>query len=262
MRKFYTYGLSVLVGCLSLPAMANLGFSSLSNAQFEEISKDLAANFSHRSVSGAASLGAVFGMEVNIFAASTSSSRLNDLSKSSGGGALPNLFNGGLMAGVSVPFGITFEGLLLPSLKQDGVKFSGNSLGIRWRMNDVIPVLPVNLALRLNQSQTQFGFSQNLSTVNGTVDSDIKVQEVGLYLSPKMPIIEPYAGLSYVSVKTSMDFVGTGSFFSVGNSNSASFGGTKTVLGLSVLIPFFSFGVEYVSLLGTSGYGLKLGMSF
>ncbi|MCX7675455.1 MAG: hypothetical protein N2Z70_06470 [Bdellovibrionaceae bacterium] len=262
MLKYAVVCLALWVGLLGLPVKADLGFINLSKEQFEDISKDLAANFSHRSVSGAASLGATFGVEVNIFAASTSSSRLSNLSKASGGGDLPNLYNAGLMAGVSIPFGLTFEGMLLPSLDQDGVKFSGNSLGLRWLINDVVPVLPINLALRLNQSISTFGFTQNTSGVNGKVDSETKVQEVGLYLSPKMPVVEPYVGVSYVSANSSMDFVGTGSFFTVGNSQSASFGSTKTVLGLSVLVPFFSFGVEYVNLFGTSGYGLKLGMSF
>lgn len=253
-------GFSLFVN--SKVALANFGFANLTQEQFDKIARDLGANFSHRSVSGAASMGKIFGFEANVFAAQTASPNMNDLSKSSGGGELPNLYNAGLMVGVSVPFGFTFEALVLPSLDSGGAKFSGNSLGLRWLMNDLVPILPINLALRLNQSQTSFGFEQNVSGVNGKVDSSTRVQEVGLYLSPKLPIIEPYVGVSAVSLSSDMEFTGTGSFFTVGNKLSSSSSSTKTVVGLSVWLPFFTLGLEYSNLFDTSGWGFKLGTNF
>jgi hypothetical protein len=50
--------------------------------------------------------------------------------------------------------------------------------------------------------------------------------------------------------------------FSAGNSASVKVSGTKMVAGVSVQLPFFSVGVEYQNLFGTSGYGGKLGISF
>jgi hypothetical protein len=199
-----------------------------------------------------------------LVAGSTGSSRLSNISTQSGGGELKNILTGGLLLGVSVPFGFTFEYLGLPSLNNNGFTFNGNSLGVRWLMNDLIPVLPVNLALRLNQSSSKFGFTQNLGGgFSGDFTSKTTVQEVGLYLSPKLPVVEPYVGVGMVSAKGDLSFTGPISIFQGGGTNvSTDISSTKMVVGLSVLLPFLSFGLEYQNLFGTSGYGAKLGMSF
>ncbi|MCS6837833.1 MAG: hypothetical protein NZ480_03205 [Bdellovibrionaceae bacterium] len=247
--------------------VANLGFQNIGEAELRDITQDLAANFSHRSITGAKSLGSVFGFEANLVGGMTTSSRIDKISKNSGAGGLANLYTAGLLLGVSVPFGFTFEGLLLPSLSSSQFNFGGYSVGVRWLMNDLVPVLPINLSLRYNWSSTRFGFNQNLGGgLTGEIKSDTSVQEIGLYLSPNLPLVEPYLGVATVSSRGSLEFTGTGNIFntsfSVSNSASTTVSSTKTVIGLSLLMPFFSFGVEYVTLFGTSGYGLKLGVSF
>lgn len=247
----------------SRPVFANLGFSNLTDSDVKQITRDLGANFSHRSVSGASSLGAIFGVEAVLVAGSTASSNINELSVRSGGGELKSIATAGLLLGVSVPFGVTFEYLGLPNFEVAGARFSGNSVGLKWQMNDVIPILPVNLSLRLNNSTSTFGFTQDLGGgLNGDVSSDTTVQEASLYFSPKLPFVEPYVGLGMVSAKGSMSFTGNNSIFTVGNSASATVSGTKMAAGVSVQLPFFSFGLEYVTLFGTTGYGAKLGVSF
>jgi len=131
-------------------------------------------------------------------------------------------------------------------------------------MNDLVPVLPVNLALRLNQSSSKFGFTQNLGGgYSGDFKSKTTVQEVGVYLSPKLPVVEPYVGIGAVNADGDLSFSGPVSIFQGGGTTSSSkISSTKMVAGLSVQLPFFSFGIEYQNLFGTSGYGLKLGLSF
>jgi len=252
-----------LAFAFSSNAIANLGFTNLTEAQSKDITRDLAANFSHRSVTGASSLGSLFGFEAVLVAGSTGSARLSDLSTAAGGGELRNIATVGALVGISIPFGFTFEYLALPSVNTNGANFSGNSLGVKWLMNEVIPVLPVNLALRLNNSSSEFGFSQNLGGgFSGDFRNETKVQEISLYFSPKLPVVEPYVGLGLVSATGAMTFSGSSSMFGLSNSRSVAISGTKMVAGLSIQLPLFSLGVEYQSLFGTSGYGGKLGISF
>lgn len=247
-------------------SFAGTALQSISSDDLKGITKDLGANFSHRSVSGAANMGAVFGFEAVALVGTTKSSSLSALSEASGGESLGTLAHAGALLGVSIPFGLTFEYIMFPSVTTSGAKISGNSMGLRYQMNGLIPILPVNLALKLNRSSSSFEFSQNVNGINGTVLNETGVDEVGLYLSPKMPVVEPYIGFSMLSAKGDLTFTGTGTLFdaalTTSNKASATVSGTKTVVGLSVWLPLFSVGVEYANLLGTSGYTAKLGMSF
>lgn len=265
---FLSRFLIALVLCLGVThsIFASTAFQNLTTTDLENITKDLGANFSHRSVTGAASMGAAFGFEATLVAGSTASPEINRISLNSGGGAVENLASVGALLGVSVPFGVTFEYLLTPSFNASGSTFAANSYGIRWLMNDLIPILPVNLALRLNQSSVDLSFEQDVNSVTGKVESKTGVTEISVYLAPKLPVIEPYVGVGMVTGKGNLSYTGTSTIFdtqlTVGNQAEASVSSTKMVAGVSIWAPLFSFGVEYVNLFSTSGYSLKLGFSF
>lgn len=263
-----TINLFLILACLSNSnfVSANLSLNDLNESQLKGFVEDFGANFSHRSVTGASSLGNVFGFEAALVGGTTSSPRTNDLSKQAGGGDLNSLITGALLLGVSVPFGFTFEGMLFPSLTVSGVRLSGNSLGLRWTTNDVLPILPFNLAFRYNISQASLGFSQSIPGADGNISAKTSVQEFGIYASPNLPVIEPYAGIGLINMNGDVTFTGSGTIFNTSyttsKSASVSTSSLKYVLGVSFYLPFFTAGVEYVSLLGTSGFGGKLGISF
>lgn len=255
-----------LMNGLASTGWASTAFQNLTTDDLKKINNDLSANFSHRSVTGAASLGVAFGLEAVAIVGSTNTPNLSEVSVASGGGELKSIATAGVLLAASIPFGITFEYMLLPSLNASGITLSGNSMGVRWLMNDLIPILPVNLALRLNSSNAKFGFSQNINSVNGSVNSQTGVNEVSLYLSPKLPVVEPYVGIGLLTGQGKMDFTGTGTIFNstvtTGNSAQTNLSSTKMVAGVSIWLPFLSLGVEYVNQFGTSGYGAKFGISF
>lgn len=255
-----------LLNCLALPSWGTTAFQNLTSADLQSITNDLSANFSHRSVTGAASLGVAFGLEAVVVAGTTQTPNLNRISLASGGGELSSIGSAGVLLAASIPFGITFEYMMLPTLNTGGLTLSGNSMGIRWLMNDVIPILPVNLAVRINSSNSNFGFSQDVNSVTGTIASRTGVNEVSLYLSPKLPVFEPYIGFGILSSQGKIDFTGTGSIFdtsvTTGNSAQSNISSTKMVAGVSIWLPFLSLGVEYVNQFGTTGYGAKFGISF
>lgn len=255
-----------LLNCLALPVWGSTAFQNLTSSDLQNITNDLSANFSHRSVTGAASLGVAFGLEAVVVAGTTNTPKLNQISLASGGGELKSIASAGVLLAASIPFGITFEYLMLPSLNTSGITLSGNSMGVRWLMNDLIPILPVNLAVRLNTSNANFGFSQDINGVTGSIASQTGVNEVSLYLSPKLPVVEPYVGLGLLTSQGKVDFSGTGTIFdtslTTGNSAQSNISSTKMVAGVSIWLPFLSLGVEYVNQFGTSGYGAKFGISF
>lgn len=258
-KLFFPSG-AYLSGFLSLVLfMADaqaLNFSGLSDDQFKNLSREFSAIFSHRTITGAKAQGRIFGFELSLPVSLTSTPQIHSISGGSGFKEFPTL--GGLVS-VSVPYGVTFEAFLFPNLKQNDISFSGNSLGIRWDISSVMSVLPLNVALKAAYSQVSFSFKNN--SPSATVDQKTNVTEISVYLSPKLPVLEPYVGLGYVQGRNQLS--SNPSVFSDGSTSKAVTNSSfKGNVGVLVRLPGFILGAEYVNLMGTSGYGAKLGIAF
>ncbi len=262
--KFSFFLVTLLIA--SAKSYAGPAFTTIDSADLEKITQDFSAHFAHRTVTGAESYGNIFGFEVGLLGGSTQTPQINTISEASGGGSLSSLIQTGLMAGVSIPFGLTFEYAFLPQVNQSGVDFKWSSAALKWQLNDLIPVLPINLALKLASSSTDLSFEQTVLAATGKVTSTTQVTEIGLYLSPAIPIFEPYVGLSTLSSTGKLNYQGTGTIFdsalTTSNQAETSPQSTKLTLGALVNLGLLKFGAEYVSLYNTSGYSAKLSFGF
>lgn len=128
---------------------------------------------------GASKMGTIFGFQVGTTGAQTSSSRTNEIVKRNAGAELPNLYSGGIIAAVGVPFGIALEGVFFPEMEMSGAKFSATSLGLKYNINSVIPILPVNLALRGIYSTSKLSFVQTANSVTSTIENNNTVRGLG-----------------------------------------------------------------------------------
>lgn len=257
---------TVILCVIGVQAGASPGFQGITADSTEKITKDLASIFGHRSISGAAGMGALVGFEAVLVVNNSTTPNISQVSEASGGGAVPNTSMVGTLLGVTIPFGITFEYLAMPRLSTSGITYSGSSASVRWLTNELIPVLPINMAVKFSSSNSEFSFEQNLAGINGRVTSLTGVNDVSVYFSPKLPIVEPYVGIGLVRAVGKLGYVGTGNIFdnSYTSSNNAevTVNGTKTVAGVSIWLPFLSFGLEAVNQFGTTGYGAKFGINF
>lgn len=241
-------------------------FTNLTDEDFQKISKEFSANFTHHSVQGANTLGKVFGFEFGLLGGLTNSPDSDAVAKASTPpSTLPNLANGGLLLSVSVPLGFTGEIVTVPSTSTGDGTFKTMSFGLKWTSNDAFPVLPINMALRLTSSSSDFSFTQTASGVTSTVTNTNKSTGLTLLLSPKLPVVEPYVGIGTLSASNTLSVNGTAIFdpsFTAAQSAEATPKSTLILAGVTANLLFFRIGAEYFSAFGTSGYTAKLAFGF
>ncbi|MFN8847928.1 MAG: DUF6588 family protein [Bdellovibrionales bacterium] len=251
--------ISMLLAPLVSWSAVDLG-TALTEDNMKTLAKGFGSNFAHNSLMGASKLGTVFGFQVGLTAAQTDVPKINDIAKANGG-ELKSIFNAGLMGSVGIPFGIAFEAVMTPSAKADGAELENSSVAIKWNINDVIPILPVNLALRGFSSNAKFSFTQD-----GTNDvkNETTITGAQLLFSPMIPVVEPYIGVGMLSSKNKLS--ATTSIFdgaySASASSSETVSGTQFLAGVEVNLLLLKLGAEYSQAFGNTRYGLKLSFGF
>jgi hypothetical protein len=226
----------------------------------------MSANFTHNSMLGASKMGEIFGFQFGFTAGQTSTPKTNDIVKRNAGAELPNLYNLGLIAAVGIPFGISAELVLFPEMTMSDAKFSTTSMAIKYNINEVIPVLPINLAVRGIYSTSKFSFDQTLSSVPASVSNKNTVSGLQLLISPMLPFVEPYLGVGFLNGSNDLSVTGTGTIFD--NSFTVSQGASKSVTttqvlaGVDVNLVFIKLGAEYSQAFGTDRFGIKLAFGF
>lgn len=259
--------LAILVTLCSWSAWADPTFTNITDEDFKNITKEMSANFTHNSMMGASKLGTIFGFQVGVLGAQTASPNTNEIVKRNAGSELPNLYNAGLLGVVGVPFGVSFEAVIFPGLKTSGASISSTSMAVKWNINDVIPVLPVNLAVRGIHSSAKFSFQQDMSGVLASVDNKTSVSGLQLLLSPMLPIVEPYVGVGYLSGTNELAVSGTGSTifdpaYTSSQSQKKTVGSTQFLGGVEVNLLLLKIGAEFSQSFGASRYGVKLAFGF
>lgn len=253
---------NLLIAMLLMPLVAFTApdFSNLDENDMKTLAKGFGANFTHNSMMGASKLGTVFGFQVGVTAAQTDVPKIDDLAAEQGS-ELKSLFNAGLMGAVGIPFGISFEAVMVPSMKADGASLENSSFAIKWNINDVIPVLPVNLAIRGFQSNAKFSFTQD---VTNEVKNETTVTGAQLLLSPMIPVVEPYIGVGMLTSKNKL--TATASIFdgaySASTSSDETVSGTQFLAGVEVNMLLLKLGAEYSQAFGNTRYGIKLSFGF
>jgi len=253
---------------VSFSAWADPSFTNITSDDFTAIAKEASSNFTHSSMIGASKLGDIFGFQVGLVGSQTGAPNTNTIVKRNGGSAeFPNLYNAGLMGAVGIPFGISGEVSMIPKISASGADLSATSLALKWNINDVIPVLPINLALRAFSSTAKFSFAQTISAMTATVENKTNVTGLQILVSPMIPMIEPYAGVVYLNGSNELSVTGTtgtvfDTSFSTSQSEKKSVSGTQMLLGVEATLLALKLGAEYSQAFGASRIGIKFGFGF
>jgi len=237
---------------------------NLSDADFSDLSKEFSGNFMHHSVQGAAPLGNIFGFEVGLVGGQQGSPVLDRISKSAGGSGVSNMYHAGLLGVVSVPLGITGEIMMIPKTTSNDAEISMTSVALKLSLNtELLKVIPFNLALRGLHSTSKFSFTQTIPSVgSATVDDEVQTTGLQILASPSLPIVEPYAGIGFLSSKNKLGS-SQGSVFADGStSKDKTNSATQILLGVTANLLFFHVGAEYSNAFGASAYTAKLAFGF
>ncbi|MES2768856.1 MAG: DUF6588 family protein [Bdellovibrionota bacterium] len=254
----------LIVFLFPFSVFADPNFDSIDQNDLKEISKSMGANFTHNSMMGASKMGTLFGFQVGVTAARTSTPKLDDIAKRNGG-ELPALYNAGLMGAVGVPFGISIEAVLIPKVSAGDSDVQSTSLGVKWNINEVVPVLPVNVAVRGFYSKAELSFAQTVSAQNATVKNETNVTGLQLLVSPMLPLIEPYVGIGYLKVDNELGVTGTtGTIFdyTLAQSDSKKESSTQFLVGVEGSLALFKLGAEFSRAFDANRIGVKIALGF
>lgn len=253
---------------------ADFNFNNVNEADLKKIIGDFSGNFVHTSVSGASSLGRVFGFELGLAGGISTTPGLNSLIKEANPLADDaHLIHGGIVAQISIPFGLTFEGSAIPSVGNDTMKITTTNFGLRWTMTDTVFNLPFSLALKAHTSRTSLRFAtviNNSSTANLPVDSKLELASsstgLALVVSKELLIFEPYFGIGMLKSSGEFRIVGSGNIFdstlTSEQSANASTSGIHFFGGTEVKLFFLKAGLEYSKMIDVTRVTGKLALSF
>lgn len=266
--SFYSRLVLALALMLSVTSQAATPtFSNITAKEFDEMSKELSANFLHHTVQGAAPLGQVFGFELGLIAGQTAVPHISDIVKRSGGADFPNLYHAGLFGVLTAPLGITGEIAITPKMSVSDLDLEKMSLAAKLSLNtDLLQMIPFNLAFRAFMSNAKFSYKQNNGGVAGTIENKNNSTGIQLLASPALPFIEPYAGIGYVTAKNDLSLSGTGNIFDTNYTSSksadVSLNSTQYIVGVTGNLLLMNLGLEYSSAFGASTYTAKLAFGF
>lgn len=248
----------------------DLTFDDITKSEIESITRDFSANFTHTAVTGANTLGSVFGFEVGLIFGGTKIEELEDIIKETDPDAdVPGLLpHGGLMGMVSVPFGWTFEATLIPQFGEDDFKFSNLTAAVKWSITEtLLSELPLSIAIRGHYAKTSIDFTQidpggTPATVNGSLDNTVTgLQAV---VSKNFLVFSPYAAVGFLQGSGDLSVNGTDSIFNFTASNSASADVTSTqiVIGGELKLAIFKLAGEYSRQFETERFTAKASFYF
>jgi hypothetical protein len=245
-------------------SFASISLNSLSQSEFKNISEEFSANFTHTVVAPASSLGKIFGFEVGVMAGAIDSESLKDLVKQAGGDDMSYIPHAGITGQLSIPFGITLEANLLPSVDLQDFEYSVYSLGARWTFTDSIKVIPLSIAARVFYTTAELGYTQAVSGGSSNVTFSDSIYGLTVLASKDFIFIEPYVGFGIVEASAKMEYSGSSSIFNFTSSKSetADFSGTQLIVGAKVSLLLFKIAAEYTQVLERSKYSLKLAVGF
>jgi hypothetical protein len=267
MSRFMLFASSAIVTLILLATKAYAAtptFNNLTQAEFNKIMREFSANSSWHSVTPPSSMGNIFGLELGVVAGTTNTPDIDAIVKQTAPGTDVKMIpHASLLGVVSIPFGITAEVMMLPKFDISGLTYQQYGGALKWTTG--LMVLPVNLAVRGFMTKSELTFKQTVSSVDTTITQDGSVSGLQLMVSPKLiPIIEPYAGIGYVSATSKMTAVGSSSIFGFTSAQSAEFKPTSTqlILGADVRLLLIGFGFEYERSFETESLTAKFSLKF
>ncbi len=184
-------------------------FSNLLQDQLDGLYKDLGTIMYPTTVSGASSLGKIFGFEVGVLAGAGNSPHVDALTPDK----VDKLPKAGLMGIVTAPFGLGVEASVLP-VKVNGFEYDYKAIGGRWTVNEVFSAIPIiDLKLKLDFTSADLKWHQNIGTIPVEVNYKNTSVAYSVTVGKKILFIEPYAGLGRIHGKSSLTSTGTVSIF-------------------------------------------------
>lgn len=249
-------------------AAQTITLQNIDRDDYNKLVSDFSANSQHSSVSGASSLGEIFGFEVGVVGGSTATPEINRLAKEQDASAnIGRLYHAAIFGAVSVPFGITIDAGLVPKVGSADFKYNTYALGAKWTFSQLLGDLPVSLAAKAQVAKANVEFKSAPGGVDTHFEFNNTVTTVLLLVSKDLGLLEPYFAFGSATATGRMTVNGSGSVFSdsdyaASQTASAKRNSIQYMVGTEVKLGVFKLGVEYNRLFSTNRFTGKFTFYF
>ena len=247
-------------------------FNNVSSDDFNSVMKDFSALSAYSSTSGASGRGSILGFEVGLLGSLTSTPNVNTVAqKADSTLSIPQLPSAGILAALSIPMGLSFEFIFLPSTTLNNLVYQQYGGAIQYK----IMSLPVDLSVKAHYTKTLFNFAEvvnNASTGNQPVNTTINFDDthVGgdLMIGESLMIVEPYVGIGFETASANLGLTGSTTAnifapaFTSAQSASSSPSSVRFLAGLEFKLLLVRIGAEYLHVYDTNRYNFKLSAGF
>jgi hypothetical protein len=255
---------------LSVPSAFadSIGFSNVTESDLKAVIQEFSSNFTHSTVTGANTLGSIFGFEVGLIAGVTPTPKLEDIVKKNDPNAkVSRVYDAGLMGQISVPFGITVEALMVPKMGSSDFKFQNFGLGVKWTITEDLIPLPLSIALRAHYTNTKVETEQTIVAPNkSTIEFTDSMFGANISVSKDLLFVEPYVGMGYVTADGKINVSGGGTIFDTAYTTNTSAKAKRTsgqfFAGAEFKLLLIKLGAEYSRQFDTNRYLAKLSVFF
>lgn len=254
---------------LSIGALAqDIPLQNLTSEDVKNLVKETSANFNHTSVSGASSLGTIWGFEIGVVGGVTKTPKIDALVKQAEPQTKADQIpHGELLGRLTVPAGVTVEAGFIPKIGKEDFKFSTLSLGVMWTPTDVLLDWPVSVAGKLHLTKTNLDFKDTVGSppVDTTFKYESTTTVLSLLVSKNFVMVEPYAGILFGQTKGDLDVTGSSTVFAGATGQTSASGkssGTGFMIGTELKLLVFKAGIEYSRLFDTGRFTGKLALYF
>lgn len=259
----------------SLSARADLpAFNDIDADQLKTITEEFGASTAHTSVSGANSLGAIFGIEAGVIAGAVKSEGIEEIVNAVNPGedidviAVPHA---AVLLAASFPLGLGAELTFVPDIDMQDFSIERTGIAGKWTLTDAVLSVPLlDLAVKAHYTKASMSFLQAAvgSSPETEVTFDAKTMGldfmVGYSLNLLLLGIDTYASIGYVSVDGTLS--ATASIFdasvTTGLSAESTQSGLDLKVGANLKLLLFKFGLEYQKILDSERYTAKISVKF
>jgi hypothetical protein len=262
-----TLSFSMLFICLisSGAKATTVPLENLDQGAFKKVIGNFSANFNHTSVSGAESLGTIFGFEVGLVGGVTNSPDLQSLAIAADSSAKADRLPHGEILGVlTVPAGLTVEAGWLPKVGSRDFQYRTFSAALKWTPTDTLLDWPFNFALKGHVTATSLKFNAAVAGTPTDFDYDGSILGLTALVSENFGIVEPYFGLGVLRAKGTLD-AGSSAAFDHGYATASAtekISSGELLLGAEVKLIVVKLGFEYARLFDAGQYNAKLSFYF
>ncbi len=256
-------------------AQCNAGqaFTCFDQEDADAVYKDLTSAFAPTAVSGASSLGKIFGVELGLVISASRAPNTERVVQSYGSDfEIPAIPTAGISGIFTLPYGIGIEGSFVPKVDiSDYGSFESLNIGARWTITDMFPMGFFKIAVRGSYLSSKASLTQEEDTgtpgigiVTETADFAVDITEMGAVIGFNLKVVEPYIGFSNLSSDGTIQAQGTSSGgASIPNIDEASsISGTRAYAGVLFKLPVMRLGAEVATFEDIERASIKIAFKF